>query len=112
VAGAPRFVAVAAAAELPPGGSLAVRVDGVPIALFNVTGTVYAVENVCPHAGAALDRGARTGFCGEVVICPFHGWRFDVRTGRCLQIPGESVRTFSARVRDGAVEVEIVGSEP
>jgi NAD(P)H-dependent nitrite reductase small subunit len=110
VAGAPRFVAVAAAADLPPGGSLAVRVDGVPIALFNVSGTVHAVENVCPHAGAALDRGARTGPCGEVVICPFHGWRFDVRTGRCIQVPGESVRTFPARVKDGAIEVEVGGS--
>jgi nitrite reductase (NADH) small subunit/3-phenylpropionate/trans-cinnamate dioxygenase ferredoxin subunit len=109
VAGAPRFVAVAAAADLPPGGSLAVRVDGVPIALFNVSGTVHAVENVCPHAGAALDRGARTGSGGEVVICPFHGWRFDVRTGRCVQIPGVSLRTFRVRVTDGAVEVEVGG---
>jgi NAD(P)H-dependent nitrite reductase small subunit len=110
VADAPRFVAVAAAADLPPGGSLAVRVDGVPIALFNLSGSVHAIENVCPHAGAALDRGARTGPCREVVICPFHGWRFDVRTGRCLQVPSESVRTFAVRVTDGTIEVEVGGS--
>ncbi|MFZ5875927.1 MAG: nitrite reductase small subunit NirD [Nitrospirota bacterium] len=105
--GAPRFVTVAAAADLPPGGSLAVRVEDVPVALFNVSGTVHAVENVCPHAGAALARGARTGPGGEVVICPFHGWRFDVRTGRCLQVPSEAVRTFPVRVTDGAIEVDI-----
>lgn len=105
MADAPRFVTVAASADLPPGASVAVRVEGVPIVLFNVSGTVHAVENVCPHAGAALDRGARTGSCGEIVICPFHGWRFDVRTGRCLQIPGESIRTFPVRVADGAIAV-------
>ncbi|MFZ5863599.1 MAG: Rieske (2Fe-2S) protein [Nitrospirota bacterium] len=111
VADAPRFVRVAAADDLPPGGSLAVRVGDLPLALFNVSGAVHAIENVCPHAGAALDRGVRTGPCREIVICPFHGWRFDVRTGRCLQIPGETIRTFSVRVAGGAIEVEIAGAE-
>jgi NAD(P)H-dependent nitrite reductase small subunit len=110
VAGAPRFVTVAAPTDLPPGASLAVRVGDIPIALFNVSGTVHAIENVCPHAGAALDRGARTGLCREIVICPFHGWRFDVRTGRCLQVPSESVRTFPVRVLEGAIEVKIAGA--
>ena len=110
MAAAPRFVTVAAPADLPPGGSLAVRVGDIPIALFNVSGTVYAIENVCPHAGAALDRGARTGPYRDIVICPFHGWRFDVRTGHCLQVPSESVRTFPVRVLDGAIEVEIAGA--
>jgi NAD(P)H-dependent nitrite reductase small subunit len=107
VADAPRFVRVAAFADLPPGASLAVRIGDIPVAMFNVSGTIHAIENMCPHAGAALDRGARTGPCGEIVICPFHGWRFDVRTGRCLQVPSESVRTFPVRVAEGAIEVEI-----
>ncbi len=109
MAGAPRFVTVAASADLPPGASLAVRVGDIPIALFNVSGTVHAIENVCPHAGAALDRGARTGPCREIVICPFHGWRFDVRTGHCLQVPSESVRTFPVRVVAGVIEVDVDG---
>lgn len=100
---------VAALADLPPGASLAARVDGVPVALFNVAGTVYAIHNVCPHAGAPLDRGARTGSCGEIVICPFHGWRFDVRTGRSPHLPGEVIRTYPTRVTDGEIEVSVAG---
>ena len=109
MAAAPRFVTIAAPADLPPGASWAVRVGDIPIALFNVSGTVHAIENVCPHAGAALDRGVRTGPCREIVICPFHGWRFDVRTGHCLQVPSESVRTFPVRVVAGVIEVDVDG---
>jgi len=61
VAGPPRFVPVAALADLPAGASRAAWVGDVPVALFNVAGTVYAIDNVCPHAGGPLARGVGSG---------------------------------------------------
>jgi nitrite reductase (NADH) small subunit/3-phenylpropionate/trans-cinnamate dioxygenase ferredoxin subunit len=109
VAGPPRFVTVAALADLPRGASRAVWVGDVPVALFNVAGMVYAIDNVCPHAGGPLAGGKLGGPCGELVTCPWHGWRFNVRTGVSLDLPGEQVRTFPVRVVEGAVEVGVDG---
>lgn len=102
-----RFVRVATLADLPLGASQAVRVGDVSIALFNVNGSVYAVDSVCPHAGGPLARGALGGSDGAVVTCPLHGWRFDVRTGQSPHLRGEHLRTFPVRVIDGAVEVRV-----
>jgi NAD(P)H-dependent nitrite reductase small subunit len=106
VAGALRFVKVAALADLPAGASLAVRISDTPVALFNVGGSVYAIDNICPHAGGPLARGALGGPDGAIVTCPLHGWRFDVRTGQSPHLRGEQLRTFLVRVVDGAIEVE------
>lgn len=105
--GAPRFVKVAATAALPPGASLAVRIDDLSIALFNVDGSVYALDNICPHAGGPLARGVLGGPDGAIVTCPLHGWRFDVRTGRSPHLRSEQLRTFLVRVVDGAIEVGV-----
>lgn len=70
---------IAAVSECPPGTSLE-RVAGERmVALFNVEGTFYALDGVCPHQGGPLGKGALTG-C--LVTCPWHGWQFDVRTGQ------------------------------
>lgn len=108
---ATRFVAVSRLAELPPGASRAVAVGSIQIALFNLAGAIYAIDNVCPHAGGPLAAGPREGECGEVVECPWHGWRFDIRTGESPDLPGERVCTFPVRVAGGAIEVD-VASEP
>jgi 3-phenylpropionate/trans-cinnamate dioxygenase ferredoxin subunit len=110
VADAPRYVKVAAMADLPPGASLAVGVDDVSIALFNVAGSIYAIDNVCPHAGAPLARGALGGPGGAIVTCPLHGWRFDVRTGCSPHLRGEHLRTFPVRVTDGQIAVDIAAA--
>lgn len=98
---------VAALAELPPGASLAVRVGDLSIALFNVAGSIYAIDNTCPHAGAPLARGALGGPGGAIVTCPLHGWRFDVRTGRSPHLRGERLNTFAVRVVCGEINVEV-----
>jgi nitrite reductase/ring-hydroxylating ferredoxin subunit len=107
VAGASRFVKVAAPADLPPGAACAVRVGDRFVALFNVGGAVHATDNVCPHAGGPLARGRRGGPCGEIVTCPWHGWRFNVRTGESPDLPGERVCTFPVRVVDGCIQVAV-----
>jgi len=71
-------------AELPPGGKKLVEIDGRAIAVFNVDGAFYAIDDVCTHDGGPLAEGELNG-CE--IECPRHGARFDVRTGRPLCMP-------------------------
>ena len=70
---------VARAGDIPVGGRKLVSIDGVEIALFNVGGTFYAINNRCPHRNGPLIRGYIDGERG--IKCPMHGWRFDLATG-------------------------------
>ena len=77
----PQSVKVAVRAEVPPGGKKLVDLDGRAIALFNVDGRFYAIDDVCTHDGGPLAEG---DLDGAEIRCPRHGARFDVRTGRPL----------------------------
>jgi len=97
------WVRAASAASIPPGDYATVEVDGVFVAIFNVGGEFLAVEDVCTHDGGGLAGGAVEG---DQVICPRHGARFCLRTGRALSPPAyEPVRSYQTRVVDGDVEV-------
>ncbi|MEX2287084.1 MAG: Rieske 2Fe-2S domain-containing protein [Planctomycetaceae bacterium] len=73
---------VASVAEIPPGTARELTAAGRVIALFNVDGRFHALDGVCPHAGGPLGQGTLSG---TTVTCPWHGWQFDVTTGRhCL----------------------------
>ncbi len=90
-------------ADLLPGESKSVDAGYVSIALFNVNGTWYAIENVCTHDGGPLADGT---FEGTVVTCPRHGAQFDVRTGQALCMPAVTpTAVFPVRVEDGRVRV-------
>lgn len=92
----PRFVQVATKADLPPGTSLCVTVEDKKIALFNLDGAYYAIDDTCSHAEASLSEGEIDGHC---VICPRHGARFDIRTGQALSLPAWApVETYEVRV--------------
>lgn len=98
------FVKVARIAELPPGTRKIVEVDGVEVVLVNLSGTVYALEDICTHDGGPLGEGALEG-CQ--LICPRHGARFDVRTGAALTMPAsEAAPTYAVRVENGDILVE------
>jgi nitrite reductase/ring-hydroxylating ferredoxin subunit len=73
-----RRIRVASAESLPVGGRLLVAVDGVEIALFNVDGELFAINNRCPHRSGPLIRGY---VVGRGVKCPMHGWCYDLATG-------------------------------
>jgi nitrite reductase/ring-hydroxylating ferredoxin subunit len=73
-----RLVRVAETKDVPPGTAIAVDVEGQAVALFNLTGTLYAIDDTCTHRGGPLSQGEVNGM---VVTCPFHGARFDVTTG-------------------------------
>ncbi len=97
------YVRVAAAEEIPPGGVRTVSAGGHTIAVFNVDGTFYAVDDTCTHEYAPLSQGSRNG---EIVTCPKHGSRFNVRTGRVLSLPAVvPVNTYPVKVEDGQVFV-------
>ena len=92
---------VAAAGELAPGGHAVYEVDGRFVAVYNVGGELYAIEDVCTHDGNPLADGAV-----EVheVICPRHGARFCLRTGEALSPPAyEPVATFPVAIRAGRI---------
>ena len=97
------WITVARAADIPPGDYASTEVDGVFVAVFNVNGDFFAVEDVCTHDGGGLAGGEIEG---DQVICPRHGARFCLRTGAALTPPAyEPVQCYETRVVDGQVEV-------
>ena len=99
---ADRKVVVGAIADVLPGTCARVVLPGGDdVAVYNVDGEFYAIENSCPHRGAPLSEGS---LCGHVVECWLHGWEFDVRTGNCLTV-ADKIKTYEVRVEDGVVSV-------
>jgi nitrite reductase/ring-hydroxylating ferredoxin subunit len=96
---------VAQLAELPPGAMRYVEVDGLPIALANVEGNVYAFGDSCRHQGGPLSSGA---LIGTTVTCPWHGWTYDVRTGKSIVPPiGLRVPTYPVSIVDGTIVIAV-----
>ena len=99
-----QFVKVASLSELPVGTGKAVEVSGKSIALFNVNGKVYAMDNTCLHQGGPLGEGMLED---DVVTCPWHMWQYNVRTGENLEDSMLKVETYPVRVAGDDIEVEI-----
>ena len=96
---------VTAEGDIAPGGFALLETDELTAAVFNVDGTLYAIEDVCTHDGAELAGGPVDG---DQVVCPRHGARFCLRTGRALTPPAyAAVQTFPVRVANGRVEIEL-----
>ncbi len=97
------WVTVAAVAELTPGTRRIIDVDDVQIAVFNLNGEFYAIEDVCTHDYAPL---ADAKLEGDEIICPRHGARFCIKTGAVTAPPAyEAVTTFPVRIHEGMVQV-------
>jgi len=111
---------VAATAEFPPGTRRLIDVDGRAIVVFNVKGEYFALLNKCPHNGGSLAAGVVTGLLqstdpgnyaysrdGEIIRCPWHGWEFDIKTGRsfCSVIKARA-RAFPVHIEPGQTIVE------
>ena len=96
--------------DIPPDRGWPVRVGGRPIAIFEVDGRPLAVENVCRHVGNPIDDGFVEGGC---VICPWHGWRYDLRTGEQMTLFGRrrGIRTYPVRTEGEQVLVELQPEE-
>ena len=107
---------VAPAAEIPPGTRKLVVIGDRKIAVFNVRGEFFALNDRCPHEGGSLCAGKLSGLVvakqpgayewtrdGEIIRCPWHGWEFDLRTGRSQCDPRTMrVRLYDVRIEAGA----------
>jgi 3-phenylpropionate/trans-cinnamate dioxygenase ferredoxin component len=97
------FVTVARVGEIPEGGVKVVRIDDQPIALFHVDGGYYATDDVCTHDGGPLAEGK---IQGDVIECPRHGARFNIKTGDVLCLPAISpVATYEVKVEGDEIRV-------
>jgi nitrite reductase/ring-hydroxylating ferredoxin subunit len=96
---------VATTKDLPPGAALAVEVAGKSIALFNVDGDFYAIDNTCTHDGGPLSEGVVNEGC---VVCPWHGAEFDLITGKAVTPPAvEDVSSYKVVVSGSDICLDI-----
>lgn len=95
---------VGPAADYPPDSARPVMRHGVRLAVGRAGSTLFAVDGLCPHAGAVLGEGLVDG---SLLVCPQHAYAFDVRSGRCEDDPACSVRAYPVRVSEGRVQVRL-----
>ena len=98
------FVRTVKLSEVPPGTVRELQVEGKAIAMANVDGRVYAINNICLHRGGPLGQGL---LAGTVLTCPWHGWQFDATNGRALQNPAAAVDCYPTEVRGEDVFVDL-----
>ena len=99
-----QFTKVASRSEISPGQGKVVEVGGRTLAVFNCDGSFYATDNTCLHRGGPLGEGSLSG---TTVICPWHGWEYDVKTGACGTDASQKVQTFSVKVEGDDVLVSL-----
>lgn len=99
------FVKVAQTDEVPPGQAKLVEIEDKRVSLFNIDGTYYAIDDTCTHQGGPLSEGVVEG---EEVTCPWHGARFNVKTGEVTGPPARrGVARYTVRVEGSNIEIEI-----
>lgn len=98
------FVRIAGTADVKPGAGMVAAVNGQEIALFNLDGTFYAIDNTCVHRGGPLGEGDVEG---ETVVCPWHSWQFNIKTGACVNNPAACVKSYEVKVEGSDVQVQL-----
>jgi nitrite reductase (NADH) small subunit len=98
------FALAAKIADVPVGSVHEIQVAGKAVALANVDGKFFAINNTCLHRGGPLGEGSLQG---KTVTCPWHGWEYDVTTGKLLQNPSMGVACYLTEVRGEEVFVDI-----
>ena len=99
-----KFVRALDLSELPPGKATTATVDGKEIAVFNVDGEIFALDDSCAHAGASLGWGI---FEGKIVKCRAHGMRFDVTTGLAVGSATFGVQSYPAKVEGADILIAV-----
>ncbi len=104
-----KWITLCAASEIAPGQREVFGVDNRWIAVFNVGGKIYAIEDLCTHDGNALafDQADQPSkLAGYEIECPRHGGRFDIRSGAATRSPAEiDVPWYEARINDANIEI-------
>lgn len=100
---------IADVSELGNGETLYVEIGDLELVVFNIAGEIFAIGDVCSHDGAPLGEGEIENY---EVVCPRHGARFDVRSGKVTALPAvEDIPAYPVRVTDGQVEVGVPAEE-
>ncbi|MBI2541317.1 Rieske 2Fe-2S domain-containing protein [Candidatus Woesearchaeota archaeon] len=100
----PNFVKAANISDLKPGENKTVSVNGTEVALFNVDGQFFAISNTCLHRGGPLGEGMLDG---DVVTCPWHGWRFNVKTGVSPVMPNAKVAAYKIKTEGNDILIAV-----
>lgn len=91
---------------VPPGSGKLFEVEGYRVALFNLGGQFYAIDDICTHEEASLSDGP---IDGETVECPWHGAMFNIKTGAALTMPAVTpVRTYAVKVQGDQVHIDVM----
>ncbi len=98
------LVKVATVSDLPPGSVMEAHVGENTYAVCNVEGELHALEGICPHAGGPLGEGA---LHGNTLVCPWHAWEYDCRTGVNDFDPDVSVHTFPVKIQGADILIDI-----
>jgi nitrite reductase/ring-hydroxylating ferredoxin subunit len=98
------FVRTVKTSEVAPGTVREIHIEGKAIALANVDGKIFAINNTCLHRGGPLGQGQMVG---KVVTCPWHGWQYDVTTGKVTQNPAVGVDCYRTEIRGEDVFIEL-----
>lgn len=97
------FVKVCKKGDIPAGSGKTAEVNGKTVAIFNVDGNFCAIDNTCLHRGGPLGEGELDG---KIVICPWHGWRYDVTSGANEMNPSVVVQKYQIKVEDDDLLVD------
>jgi nitrite reductase/ring-hydroxylating ferredoxin subunit len=101
------WITVADRSAVPPDSVLGVKAGELDVALYNVEGRIYATHNICTHAQALLSDG---WLDGDVIECPLHGGRFDVKTGKGLGAPITcDLKILPVRIEGDTIQVNVSG---
>lgn len=98
------LVRVASTKDLKSGQGKPYTVNGKRIAVFNVDGKFYAMDNTCLHRGGPVGEGE---FDGTVVTCPWHGWQYDVTSGACQTKPPLKLNSYKVEVHGDDIMVDM-----
>ena len=102
-----RWVVAGEAGSLPAGRGKVATIEGVRFAVFKDGADYRVVDDSCPHQGASLGEGS---VLNGSVICPWHSWVFDLKTGECPNAPSIQVRSYPVRVVSGVIEFDLDGT--
>jgi len=99
-----KLTRVADISDIVPGSVYIVTIDRKAIAVFNIDGILYAIDNTCLHRGGPLGEGKLEG---TTVTCPWHGWKYNIATGENLTKPDKKIATYPVTVKEESIFVEI-----
>ena len=100
----PNYVKVASVSQVAPGTGMVATVNDKEVAIFNVDGTFYAMDNTCKHRGGPLGEGELEG---DTVTCPWHSWQYNVKSGHCLTKEGIKMDCYEVRVEGEEVQIAL-----